>query len=166
MQNTDNPAGSPSTESPTGKPAYREQLSAPKSWYLIAVAFGVCFGLIFLVINTLWLAPAALVGVSLLSCWAVAAYGRLRIEVAADGITAGAAQVPAAVLGKASALDRESARALLTYKADARAFLLLRSYVPTGVRVENIDPADQTPYLYLSSRRPEELAAAVNALGH
>jgi hypothetical protein len=96
----------------------------------------------------------------------VAAYGRLRIEVAADGITAGAARVPAAVLGKASALDREEARALLTYQADARAFLLLRSYVPTAVRVENIDPADQTPYLYLSSRKPRELAAAVNALGH
>ena len=63
-------------------------------------------------------------------------------------------------------MDAEGARALQTHQADARAFLLLRSYVRTAVRVENVDPADPTPYLYLSTRKPEELAAAVNALEH
>jgi hypothetical protein len=160
MQNSDAPAAR------AGAPAaYREQLSAPTSWYFLALAFGLCFGIIFLVVNP-WLSLAALVGVGVLSCAVVAAYGRMRIEVTGDGLLAGAARLPADALGRASALDRESARALQTHQADARAFLLLRSYVRTAVRVENIDPADPTPYLYLSSRKPEELAAAVNALKH
>jgi DUF3093 family protein len=39
---------------------------------------------------------------------------------------------------------------------------LLRSYVPTAVRVDVTDPADPTPYLYLSTRRPEKLAKALS----
>ena len=46
-------------------------------------------------------------------------------------------------------------------EADARAFLLLRPYVKTAVRVDLEDPADPTPYWLLSSRRPEALAAAL-----
>jgi hypothetical protein len=38
--------------------------------------------------------------------------------------------------------------------------MLLRSYVKTAVRVEVVDPQDPHPYLYLSSRHPERLAAA------
>ena len=157
MQNSDAPAGAPA--------AYRETLSAPTSWYFLAAAFGLCFGIIFLVVNP-WLSLAALVVIGALSCAVVAAYGGLRIEVRPDGLTAGKANLPASALGAAGALDAEAARALQTHQADARAFLLLRSYVRTAVRVENIDPADPTPYLYLSSRKPEELAAAVNALRH
>jgi hypothetical protein len=41
--------------------------------------------------------------------------------------------------------------------------MLLRSYVPTALRVEVTDPADPTPYLYLSTRDPEALAAAIGA---
>ena len=39
--------------------------------------------------------------------------------------------------------------------------MLLRSYIPTALRVEVTDPADPTPYLYLSTREPEGLAAAL-----
>jgi Protein of unknown function (DUF3093) len=165
MQNSDVPADVP-VETPTGGPAtYREKLSAPTSWYLLAAMFGVCFGIIFLVVSP-WLSLIALVGTGAVSCAVVAAYGGLRIEVRPDGLTAGKAILPAAALGRAGALNAENARALQTHNADARAFLLLRSYVRTAVRVENVDPADPTPYLYLSSRKPDELAAAVNALQH
>ena len=153
------------TNAPAGAPAFREKISAPFSWYLIAGLFGLGFGIIFLVVNP-WLSLGCLVGVTLLGCWAVLAYGRQWIEVTAEGLTAGPAVVPSSALGKASPLDSEAARALRTHAGDPRAFMLLRSYVTTAVRVENIDPDDRTPYLYLSSRRPKELAAAVNALKH
>lgn len=39
--------------------------------------------------------------------------------------------------------------------------MVLRSYVRTALRVEVTDPADPTPYLYLSTRDPEGLAAAI-----
>ena len=144
--------------------AYAETLRAPASWWLLAFLFGLSFGLIPLPIAGPWWALLSLVAVTLLSGWAVAAYGRVAIRVTGAALEAGPATLPASALGPAIALDAERARALRTYEADPRAFLLLRSYVSTAVRVEVADPADPTPYLYLSSRRPKELAAAVNAL--
>ncbi|MFE1975819.1 DUF3093 family protein [Streptomyces hygroscopicus] len=56
------------------------------------------------------------------------------------------------------------AAAWRTYKADPRAFMLLRSYIPTALRVEVTDPEDPTPYVYVSTRNPEALAAALTAV--
>jgi hypothetical protein len=138
---------------------YRETLRAPASWYFIGFLFGLALALIFL-----WFGPGqsltALVGGTLLSAWVVTSYGRVTIEVGGDSLKAGKATLPLDSLGEASVLDPERARALLTYEADPRAFLFLRSYVRTAVRVEVVDPQDPHPYLFLSSRHPEKLAAA------
>jgi Protein of unknown function (DUF3093) len=143
---------------------YRERLRAPLSYWLISFLFGLSIGIILLV-QSPWWSLIGLVGGTALSWWAVVAYGSPVIEVLPDGtLKAGSATLPASALGTAVALDAERARALRTYEADPRAFLLLRSYIPTAVRVEIADPADPTPYLYLSSRRPKRLAAVVNAL--
>ena len=143
---------------------YRERLHAPLSYWLIAFLFGLSIGIILLV-ESPWLSLFGLIGGTALGGWAVVAYGRVVIEILPDGtLKAGSASLPASALGPAVALDSERARALRTYEADPRAFLLLRSYIPTAVRVEIADPADPTPYLYLSSRRPKRLAAVVNAL--
>ena len=42
--------------------------------------------------------------------------------------------------------------------------MLMRGYVPRAVRIEVTDPQDPTPYVYLSSRDPEALASAVEAM--
>jgi hypothetical protein len=42
--------------------------------------------------------------------------------------------------------------------------MLLRSYVPTALKVEVTDPDDPTPYIYVSTRSPERLAAALEAV--
>ncbi len=143
---------------------YRETLRAPASWWFLAFLFGLSLGIIPLPMAGPWWALLSLVVGTLLSFWAVAAYGRVVIQVTGTTLKAGPATLPASALGAAVTLDAERARALRTYEADPRAFLLLRSYVMTAVRVEIADPADPTPYLYLSTRRPKELAAAVNAL--
>lgn len=143
---------------------YREKLRAPLSYWFIGFLFGLSLAIIVLVVSPWW-SLVALVAGTALSEWAVVAYGGKVIEVSADGtLKAGSATLPASALGPALALDAERARALRSYEADPRAFLLLRSYIPTAVRVEIADPADPTPYLYLSSRRPKQLAAVVNAL--
>jgi hypothetical protein len=90
-------------------------------------------------------------------------YGSVRIRVVGDSLIAGEAKVPLRALGEAHVLDREEARAWRTHKADTRAFLLLRAYIPTALRVEVTDPEDPTPYLYLSTREPERLAEAIRA---
>lgn len=90
-------------------------------------------------------------------------YGSLRIRVVGDSLIAGEAKIPVSALGDAEILDPEEARAWRTYKADTRAFLLLRAYIPRALKVEVTDPADPTPYLYLSTRDPERLAEALKA---
>jgi Protein of unknown function (DUF3093) len=143
---------------------YRERLSAPLSYWFIAFLFGLSIAIIMLVLGP-WQALLGLILGTAAGGWIVVAYGKPVIEVLPDGtLNAGSATLPASALGTAVALDAERARALRSYEADPRAFLLLRSYIPTAVRVEIIDPADPTPYLYLSSRRPKRLAAVVNAL--
>ncbi len=81
----------------------------------------------------------------------------------AGSLVAGEARIPVSALGAAEVLDAEEARAWRTYKADPRAFMLMRGCVPRAVRIEVTDPADPTPYVYLSSREPEALAAALES---
>ena len=65
--------------------------------------------------------------------------------------------------GPPTPLDPAGTRRQAGVDADARAYLLLRPYVKTSVRVEVTDPADPTPYWLLSSRHPQALAAALDA---
>lgn len=139
--------------------AYREQLRAPASWYFIGFLFGLALACILLWFGP-WQSLAGLAGGTVVSAFVVRAYGRVAIELTGARLVAGPASLPLDALGEASALNAERARALRTHEADPRAFMLLRSYVRTAVRVEVVDPTDPHPYLYLSTRHPEQLAAA------
>ncbi len=139
---------------------YDERLTAPRSWWFLSVMLGVCGALIALPFGPLPLL-GAFAGATALSCAVVSSYGSARIRVVAGSLVAGDARIPLTALGEAQPLDREEALAWRTYKADARAFMLLRSYVPTALRVEVNDPGDPTPYLYLSTRSPQRLAEAL-----
>ncbi|MFI8993901.1 DUF3093 domain-containing protein [Streptomyces sp. NPDC053542] len=143
--------------------SYEERLTAPRSWWVIAVAVGVACALMLLPLGTLPML-GGLVGGAALAAVLVSSYGSARIRVVAGSLIAGDAKIPAAALGEAEVLDAAEARAWRTYKADTRAFMLMRSYIPTAVRVEVTDPADPTPYVYLSTRHPEELSAALAAI--
>ena len=143
-------------------PPYDERLTAPRSWWLIAVLIGIACALMLLPLGGLPLL-GGLVGGMALSAVAVSAYGSARIRVVAGALVAGDARIPVSALGEAEVLDAEEARAWRTYKADMRAFMLLRSYIPTAVRVEVTDPEDPTPYVYLSTRDPQGLVAALKA---
>ncbi|MDT0378363.1 DUF3093 domain-containing protein [Streptomyces sp. DSM 42041] len=169
MEQPSTPApSSPSAPSPQGaaRPArpFDERLTAPRSWWLIAVLAGLSGGLILLPVG----AVAMLVGLVVTGAAAavgVSAYGSARVRVVAGSLVAGDARIPVAALGEARALDADEAQAWRTYKADPRAHMLLRGYVRTAVRVEVTDPEDPTPYVYVSTRRPEALVAALEAAG-
>ncbi|MGW0858086.1 DUF3093 domain-containing protein [Streptomyces sp. NPDC002690] len=142
-------------------PPFDERLTAPRTWWLIAFGVGVACALMLLPLGGLFLL-AGLVGGTAATAVVVSSYGSVRIRVVADSLVAGDARIPLSALGDAEALDAEEARAWRTYKADARAFMLLRGYIPTAVRVKVTDPADPTPYLYLSTREPQALIAALS----
>lgn len=141
---------------------YEERLTAPRSWWLISFLVGVSFALILLPFGTLPLL-GGLVGGTAAAAVAASSYGSIRIRIVGDALIAGEAKIPVAALGEAEILDAEEARAWRTYKADTRAFMLLRAYIPTALRVQVTDPADPTPYLYLSTREPEQLVAALES---
>jgi hypothetical protein len=141
---------------------YEERLTAPRSWWLVAFLVGVALALVFLPFGTLPML-GALVGGTAVSAVVASAYGSLRIRVVNGFLIAGEAKIPVSALGEAEVLDAEEARAWRTYKADTRAFLLLRAYIPRALKVEVTDPDDPTPYLYLSTREPERLAEALKA---
>ncbi len=147
---------------PSASP-YEERLTAPRSWWLVCFLVGVSMALIFLPFGTL--PPlGGLVGGTAVAAVVASSYGSVRIRVVGDSLIAGEAKIPVAALGEAHVLDAEEARAWRTFKADPRAFMLLRAYVPTALRVEVTDPSDPTPYVYLSTRQPERLAAALDAV--
>jgi hypothetical protein len=141
---------------------YAERLWAPASWWAVvlvlvatlAVAVGVPLGVLAGVLTmavgtalTAWLLQRAAAPV-----------------VVRDGtLVAGRAHLPVAVVSAVTALDASAARALRGPGADARAYLLLRPWVATAVRVDLADPHDPTPYWYVATRRPAALAAALTA---
>ncbi|WP_431772736.1 DUF3093 domain-containing protein [Streptomyces cucumeris] len=142
---------------------YDERLTAPRSWWFIALMTGVAMGLIMLPFGTLPML-GGLIGGAALAAVGVSTYGSARVRVVAGSLVAGDARIPVSALGTAEALDADEAVAWRTYKADPRAFMLLRSYIPTALRVEVTDPQDPTPYVYLSTRDPQALAAALAAV--
>ena len=142
-------------------PAYSERLGVPLRRWVQGT----------MLVASLWL--ACIVAVPEPVAWSVAGvamallvaglvtFGSARLEVSAEGFRAGRARIEGHHLGPAESLDAESTRRVAGREADVRAFLLLRPYLKRAVRVEITDPA---PYWLVSSRRPDELAAALNGL--
>jgi hypothetical protein len=78
---------------------------------------------------------------------------------------AGRATIPVPLLGPVTTLDADAMRAELGPRLDARAYVCLRAWARTGVRVPLEDPQDPTPYWLVSTRRPHDLAQALRAAG-
>ena len=83
------------------------------------------------------------------------------VTVSREEFRAGRARIPVILLGEPVALDALETRAALGPDLDARAYVCLRAWARTAVRVPVTDPKDPTPYWFVSSRRPELLAAAL-----
>ena len=85
----------------------------------------------------------------------------LRVE---DGeLVAGRAHIDAALTGAPEAFRAAEATAARGVGLDARAWTVIRGWVDPVVRVPILDPDDPSPYWLLSTRRPEELIAALEA---
>ena len=75
----------------------------------------------------------------------------------------GRATLPLWAVGGITVLDAAGARAARGAEADPLAFFLIRGYVPAMIQVVVDDPDDPVPYWLVSTRHPEELAAALSA---
>lgn len=139
---------------------YDERLWAPWWLWLIAALFALSVALAYgFPLGTGWGLVAGLVAGGV-AAWGLVA-SAARVRVAGGVLHAGRARLPLSAAGLVVPLDAEQARRLRGPEADPAAYTLIRGWVPTGVRVDVDDPADFTPYWYVSTRRPEALAAAL-----
>jgi hypothetical protein len=141
-------------------PDYREKLW-PTPWIYLA-------SLLLVPASILVLAPVSLpagivTGVVLyLAVIASLSITAPVIEVQEGTLRAGRAEISLADTGEAVPAFDAQARIERGTGLDARAFLVIRGWVQPVVKVPITDPADPAPYWLLSSRRPKELAAAIN----
>lgn len=141
-------------------PDYREKLW-PTPWIYIV-------SLLLIPASILVLAPVSLpAGIVTGIVLYVALVGSLTmtapvIEVNGGRLRAGRAEIALDDIGEATPADEEQARIERGTGLDARAYLVIRGWIKPVVRVPVVDPADPTPYWLISTRRPKELAAAIN----
>ncbi|MDQ3485571.1 MAG: DUF3093 domain-containing protein [Actinomycetota bacterium] len=142
---------------------YRETLRVPATWWLLGTGFAASVWWAFFVAMTWEVAIAAGVVAATLVATALWRYGSVRVVVDDDGLQAGRALLPHRYVGRVTPLDEAASRAAAGVDADARAFLMLRTYCRTAVRVTVDDDADPTPYWLVSTRRPDELSRCLTA---
>jgi hypothetical protein len=141
---------------------YEEHLRPPAWLWALGAAFVLLLGLSFDVA----LGPSAGLPVIVLFGAALAwVLGRSAVRVRIDDgtLTAGRARIPVDLLGPVEVLGADRARAVRGPESDPAGFHLIRGWVPSGVKASVLDPADATPYWFVASRRPAELAAAIEA---
>ena len=145
----------------TSPPAFAERLwPGPVGW-LATVGLGVVAAIAFwpvdprlgVVIGTAT-TLALVVGVVV---------GTPRVEVRGAELRAGRAHVPVALLSSPRELRGDELRVALGPELDARAYVCLRGWIGSAVRVDLQDPLDPTPYWVVSTRRPGLLVTALAA---
>ena len=141
---------------------YREVIRMPL--WLLALIY---FFLLSLVVS-IWAAlgnTAALV--SLISVTALMGFIAVKtamvIEVDGQELRVGRAHIALEYLGMAQSLDSQAVRILRTRDADPAAFLGIRFWTSTGVRVEILDSRDATPYWLITSNNGDELVKALTS---
>jgi hypothetical protein len=142
---------------------YREVVRMPV--WLLALIY---FFLLSLVLS-IWAAlgdRAALISLILTSALLllIAIKSAMVIEVDSKELKVGKAHIAFEYLGSADDLSVEDMRKLRTRDADPAAYLGIRFWIPTGIRVSVNDSRDSTPYWVISSKNGNQLAKVLNTV--
>jgi hypothetical protein len=158
-----NDAASPTGGRPAPSPpaGYHERLWPSAGVWLAALGLAAGCGLVTLPFSTFGAVLTGLIVAVVLL--ALMIMGTAAVAVRDGMLAAGRARAPLTALGAVQELDPAAMRAARGRELDARAYLCLRGWLSSGVRVEITDPADPTPYWLVSSRNPGALAAALQA---
>ncbi|HVQ17504.1 MAG TPA: DUF3093 domain-containing protein, partial [Actinomycetes bacterium] len=88
------------------------------------------------------------------------------VVVTSHRFQVGRVVLEAQYIGPVTALTRSEAKLLRGVAADARAYVVLRGWIGTAVRIAVDDARDPTPYWFVSTRHPDRLAAALHHVRH
>jgi Protein of unknown function (DUF3093) len=144
-------------------PQYDERLGVPLRWWVLAAVFLATLLVAFVVSTPLWVALGSTAALAAVVGGILLGYGAARVSVRAGTLHAGRAHIAVDLLGDVDVLHEAAARRLAGRDADARAFLVLRPYLHSAVRVGIDDPADPAPYWMIATRHPDRLAASLRA---
>ena len=139
---------------------YREVIRMPL-WLLALIYF---FFLSFVL--SVWAAlgnSAALMSFLVLSALLVliAIRTRLLIQVTQSELMVGPAHIELQYIGEVTELDSAAMRNLRSRDANPMAYLGIRFWSSTGVKVELTDIRDETPYWLITSNKANQLAQAL-----
>ncbi|MGV3732902.1 MAG: DUF3093 domain-containing protein [Microcella sp.] len=141
--------------------SYRERLW-PAPWIALVAALAIPASL--LTFAPVSIVAGAVVGIVLTAGVIGAAIASAPLITVGDGmLRAGSARIPVALIAGTEAARGDDARRARGVELDARAHLVLRPDIDPVLRVALDDPDDPTPYWLLSTRQPEQLAAAIAA---
>jgi hypothetical protein len=139
---------------------YRERLTVPVAWWVLAALFAVSV----LAAIGFYLGPAWGIGVGVLTLAVPAlVFTTMAVVVTVDEteLRVGRAVIERSYLGSVEVLDRAATDRRAGVEADARAHLVLKPYIATSVQLVLDDPDDPVPYWLVSTRHPARLAAAL-----
>jgi len=141
--------------------SYTEHLRVPTAWWLLGMLSAFMFA------SFTWAGFSVLVAIGsyVVICGGTAAVlllaGGTSIEVSGGELRAGQATLPLGVAGQVAALDEAQSRLLRGPRADPEAFMLFRPYLKRAVYIEVTGEHQDRPYWLIGTRRPAELAAAI-----
>ncbi len=142
--------------------AFAERLTIPALWWLLVGLFaGSLFVAIGFYLGLAWGIGAA--GVILIIIVPIfLGYGSAELLVLPDRFQAGRASIEWRYITDVKALSATETRARRGRDADARAWLLVRPYLPRSVEISLDDPDDPAPYWLVATRHPRRLSEALN----
>lgn len=153
------PAGAPA-DAARAAAGYRERLSVPTWWHLPGVLIAAVFGAESSFLAGGLVAQLVVIAVFIalgeLLLWR---YGAKVVEVTDGRVRAGQWRLPVARVRGVAVLDPRQTRAEMTRRDDS-VYRCTRSWIPGALLLDVDDPAD-LPLWLVSSRHPEQLAAAL-----
>jgi Protein of unknown function (DUF3093) len=140
---------------------YTERLGAPAAFWVLGEVSA------FILASTAWAGFSLIVAIAsyVVFCGGCAAvllsWGHVTIEVCDGELRAGSVTLPLALAGEVAPLDEAQTTAIRGPRADPSAFMLIRPYLKRAVYIQVTGEHQERPYWLLGTRRPAELAAAI-----
>ena len=154
-------ADTPGQGSPGASPDYRERLWASWwTWPLPLVMAGLLAAEVHMGYPGIraWLPYVVLLPIAVaVPLW----LGRTKIEITGGELWVGDAHLPLRFVDEVDEVPAAEKRRALGPDLDPAAFVVHRPWAPKAVRIWLDDENDPTPYWVVSTRRPEQLAAAL-----
>ena len=140
-------------------PVFRERVTPNLASYLLPVLAGLGFTAVF--IPLIGEAAIAIGVTALIAVLALQILLSPVVTITEAHLTIGRAKIERIHLGSAEVFAGESKREVLGVHLDARSYLRLQGSAPQVVRVEVVDKNDPAPYWIFSTRRGDEILAAL-----